>query len=143
MAVIKFDDYEVNSLKYERNSNYDDKSNISSFKYKPEFEVTSGVNEEEHKATVRLVFKTPADFPFHVEADISGHFTYNPDEDEAQIGFKRLLNVNGSAIMFPYLRALVSQITGMSNEFPSLILPTINLAAYFDQQEKKTDNTEQ
>ena len=43
---------------------------------------------------------------------------------------------NAVAILFPYLRALITTYTGMANVQP-LILPPINVAKYIENKKKK------
>lgn len=50
------------------------------------------------------------------------------NRDQAQVGIDTLINKNAVAILYPYVRALVSGITNASNEYPALILPTINVS---------------
>lgn len=144
MAVITFDGYKANTLSYRQNPDFDSQSNGQEIKYATEFQMIPQFSKQDHTATLRLEYKTPKSFPFELDVAITGEFTYKPDEDETDRGFEQLLKVNGSAILFPYLRALISQLTNMSNEFPALTLPTINLAAYFSEQSnsKKSDSDE-
>lgn len=144
MAVITFDGYKANKLHYTQNHDFDSQSSGREIKYATEFQMIPHFSQQDHTATLRLEYKTPKNFPFELDVAITGEFTYKPDEDESERGFEQLLKVNGSAILFPYLRALISQLTNMSNEFPALTLPTINLAAYFSDQgnQKKADPDE-
>jgi preprotein translocase subunit SecB len=142
MVVIKFDGYEVNSISYERNPNFDAKHASNPIQFTPQFAITARINEATKKATLNMVSNhTPENFPFHVTVDFTGHFSYEQEEDTEEVGFDQFLKVNGSAIMFPYLRMLISQVTGMSNEFPPLILPTINISAFFEDQKKQVNKS--
>jgi len=47
-----------------------------------------------------------------------------------------LLKKNATAILFPYLRMIVSQITGIDDEFPMLVLPTMNIEKFIEDREK-------
>ncbi|MCG4285599.1 protein-export chaperone SecB, partial [Lacticaseibacillus paracasei] len=87
------------------------------------------IHEDTDKAELTLNFKVPDDFPFLVEVTITGSFSYVKVEDKTGVGLKNLVQVNGSAILFPYIRAIVSQLTGMANEYTPLLLPTINIGA--------------
>lgn len=64
-----------------------------------------------------------------LKIEIEGRFSVDGDNDET------FIYENATAILFPYLRALVSTITANAN-LPSLILPPINIAAFFKQQEQ-------
>lgn len=66
--------------------------------------------------------------PIYVKARITGVFVIeelenNISEDEIIALYK----INGIAILFPYLRSLVSDMTSKGSE-PPIILPTMNIA---------------
>ena len=129
MAVLKFDGYRVDSMSYSRNSKFSDFENKRKVTYHPEFEAHTIIHEDTDKAELTLNFKVPDDFPFLVEVTITGSFSYVKVEDKTGGGLKNFVQVNGSAILFPYIRAIVSQLTGMANEYTPLLLPTINIGA--------------
>ncbi len=62
--------------------------------------------------------------PFTLDLIITGHFKaegdFSPDD------FKKMCNLNGTAALFPYLRAAVTNISATSN-YPTLVLPLINV----------------
>ena len=72
--------------------------------------------------------------PFNMEIELVGFFSFSPGIDEAQAG--NLLRVNTTAILFPYLRAIVSNVTALSG-FGGVILPIFNVQKMFDAQEGK------
>ncbi len=72
-------------------------------------------------------------FPFSLKVDLVGIFSYNTDLDEAQC--TKMMNVNGTAILFPYLRSLISMITTLCS-IPPVIIPTINIGNLIAQNEK-------
>lgn len=60
-----------------------------------------------------------------IKTILKGFFEFDNDlSDEAKDNF---FNVNGPAILFPYLRAYITALTSLSGIIP-IILPTINLA---------------
>lgn len=50
---------------------------------------------------------------------------------------KRLLVVNATAIVLPYLRSAVTVITADTGIFPPIVLPIINVAAMIDETKKE------
>ncbi len=58
-----------------------------------------------------------------IELDISGFFEYTTNDMKALLNF---MSINAPAIMFPYIRAYISSLTGLSGIQP-IILPTINM----------------
>ncbi|WP_187331134.1 protein-export chaperone SecB, partial [Lactiplantibacillus plantarum] len=59
--------------------------------------------------------------------------------DHNQVGIDTLIKKNAVAILYPYVRSLVSGITNASNQFPALILPTINVAQLLDEQSNRQE----
>lgn len=125
MTVLTFKGYRVTEMSYKRNNNFSGKDKVS---YKPSFKSSIKLDEKNNEAIVTLSFRTSKGFPFLLKVDIEGSFKYNADEDNQKIGFQRLLHQNALAILFPYLRVIVSQLSSLGNEYPSLLLPTINIA---------------
>ncbi|MFC6464897.1 protein-export chaperone SecB [Marinilactibacillus sp. GCM10026970] len=85
---------------------------------------TIGINEEYHnKAIVKLKTSIIDEDNLRViSVELSGFFTINEEnEDKA----KNYLLVNGSAILMPYLRAIISIISSLDNE-SAIVLPTMN-----------------
>ncbi|NLD50665.1 MAG: hypothetical protein GX660_26275 [Clostridiaceae bacterium] len=63
------------------------------------------------------------DSPFYIFASITGEFEFDGnDKIEKQI----LLDKNAVAIMFPYLRSTITNITSIAN-IPPLVLPVVNI----------------
>lgn len=133
MAVVEFSDYRVIAADYKRNDNFKDNTQPT---ISNEFNVSYNIDEEGNTASLTMEIKvggTDSDeSPFYVYIKIEGMFSYNLDEDEKDIGFKKLLLKNCAAILYPYLRNIVSTITNISNEYPAYILPTINIGAVIE-----------
>lgn len=51
---------------------------------------------------------------------------------------KNMLALNGNAILFPYVRSLVSDITLRTNQFPAYILPTMNFVELLNKNDNIT-----
>lgn len=66
-------------------------------------------------------------YPFLVEVEIEGYFTYSAKEDETGVGFENFIRYNCDAILYPYLRSTISTLTNIANDFPTYNLPTINI----------------
>ena len=73
-------------------------------------------------------------YPFELEIEITGFFTTTGDAVDR---FK----ANAIAIMYPYVRAIVSTYTALAN-IPPLILPAINVNALLEQQNNNKKRTE-
>lgn len=60
-----------------------------------------------------------------VQVSMTGYFDVNPDLDEEKK--ELLIKMNAPAIMFPYIRAYISSLTGLSGLAP-VIIPPINMS---------------
>lgn len=125
MAVISFENYRVLELSYKRKT---DIKKTNTINLKPKILNKIDIDNSKKRARVRLGVVIDEEVPFKLKVEIEGTFLYDVKEDPNKIGFKNLLNTNAVAILYPYLRSLVSSLTGMSNEFAQLILPTVNIA---------------
>ena len=64
--------------------------------------------------------------PFELKVSMVGHFSYKEEEGCTDEVLKdQVLRQNTVAILFPYLRAIVSSLT-MTANIPTLTLPTLN-----------------
>lgn len=90
-------------------------------------------------ATVNLGFcinNEKKDMPFSMEIDIEGLFHLENWEQPEQLP---IITSNTIAILFPYLRSLVSMVTANANISP-YVLPVMNITALFDSEaESKND----
>ncbi|KAF3301617.1 hypothetical protein FPV23_03900 [Carnobacterium sp. PL17RED31] len=59
-----------------------------------------------------------------VTLEITGYFKINTDEN-----VQEYLRVNGTAILFPYLRTFISVITSLDNS-DAIVIPTINTNSF-------------
>ncbi len=139
MSVLEFKNYSVNELSYKKNKLYQENSqNIS---IDPKIEIKNTLKQDKIIVTVNVHIGSQSDkpTPFMVTASISGEFIYHENEDHNQIGVDTLIKKNAVAILYPYVRSLVSNITTASNQFPALILPTINVTQVLDENGKSQE----
>lgn len=136
MAVINFIDYEVINVSYKKNNAFQPSDDGISLEN--EISVSLDINDDQADLLLKVrVGSFKEDSPFSVETELIGHFEYNKDEDEKDHGFDSFLKVNGVAILYPYVRSLISNVINLSNEFPSYNLPTINVHRVLEEQEGK------
>lgn len=123
LSSLKFEGYVVEKVNFERNQNLDD--SIKQWNLTFNIENKTKVNKEKNKMKISLsveVFKGIENAPFTIDAEITGIFSINGSEDISQF------EPNAIAIMYPYLRAIVSTYTSAANVVP-IILPAINVNA--------------
>jgi len=141
MAVIEFQGYRINKMSYTRNEDYD--------KYEDtelENEINFSINKLNHDKEASLIISLKAgdpeneNSPFFIDVEIEGYYQFRIEEDEGNIGFEQYLLTNGSAILYPYLRGIISMLTNQANEFPAYILPTINIGKFISEASKSNND---
>lgn len=133
MAAIIFEDYYVEEARYSWNKQFDIETN--EINLKTEFNARINASDQEALVSLNILVGDLEDNeqPFLVEATINGIFKF--DEKEAQgIEFDSYLKNNSVAILYPYARSLVSDLTSRSNQFPTFYLPVINIAMYLEEE---------
>ena len=125
-SILKFSNYTVTKLHYEACQCKDLPDTI---RIEPKFERDIKKIDEQHYDAI-LNFSINADgtqnAPFSIDISMIGHFVLdceNPEDESAQ----GLVNQNTFAILFPYLRAMVTSLTSCAN-IPPMVLPVINMA---------------
>jgi preprotein translocase subunit SecB len=122
---LVFNNYVINKSLFEVNQEFNPTEEVSlDFKLSTDFK-TNKNNDEALVVLICEVFKgyKEKNYPFYIYVEIIGNFYL---QGEAELEFIELCKVNGTAILFPYLRAYISYITSISG-VPNLILPTVNV----------------
>lgn len=126
MAGIGFEDYYIDEVSYKKNHSFDSSGTVD---LNTQFNcIINMVNNDyaEVNLTAKIGDLTVIHSPFEITVSIVGQFIYNVDESDA-LSFEKYLTENAIAILFPYLRNVISDISAKSNEYPTLILPVINV----------------
>lgn len=136
-AVLQFKDFHVLETIYKNNPFITVEDDIN---LQPNIFYKLDVNPENiRQAIVRLGIELGdsklKEINFYVKVIIAGLFDIVSDiknlNEEQILHFYR---VNAVAILFPYLRSIVSDLTGKGSEAP-IILPTMNIAAMINENE--------
>lgn len=138
MSGFKFLGYVVDKIDFKLNSDYDKKEARLDFN----LECNIKTDKELKKGSVNLVLKFLKNSEnigtfFDLEISLTGFFESLDMEEE---GFKKMLNLNGVALLFPFLRSAIADITKTAN-IPPLLLPVINVHKMLEnfQQAKKEE----
>lgn len=126
MAGISFEDYYIKEISFKRNDSYQGNERVE---LDTDFNCVINIVDATNAEVVlnsKIGDSSKINSPFEVIGNIAGHFSYNHEESNG-IAFERFLSENAVAILFPYLRNLISEVSLKSNEFPPLILPVINV----------------
>lgn len=132
-AKLQFTHYKVLEIVYNSSLNELEEEEIVT----PSFSVDIIVQEKDYnKAMIKLgVELTDESSNSYVKAVIAGFFVFESDEEMMEEEVVKYYRLNGVAILFPYLRSLVSDVTSKSDSSP-VILPTINIQKMlFDSEE--------
>ncbi|GLJ01110.1 MULTISPECIES: protein-export chaperone SecB [Bacillus] len=137
-AILQFVDYKVLNTVYKHNPALDDKEFEE---LNPEFEVTLRLTKKDHafiKLSIEFGDKKVQETSLYVYAQIAGLFEFESEEEISNENKKELLQVNGLAILYPYIRSLVTDLTSKgSNE--GVILPTVNISEMLRNELAKED----
>ncbi len=131
ISGLKFERYEVDEVSFNRNQKLPEGIDT----WEIDFDVGAMVktNEEKNKMKVNLqvvIFKKTKNPPFTMKVDIAGYFGTMENID-----IEKKYKANAIAILYPYLRAIVSTYTASANISP-IILPAINVNAMLKEKEK-------
>lgn len=132
-GVIAFLDYKINSVEFRINDNYKGEEVDIDFDVSASYTVSDD-NKEMIVALSTNIFepKDGKEYPFKMSIEIEGYFKNNYGDSEQDI---EQYGKNAVAILFPYVRALVSTFTANANVTP-LILPTVNVNKLLDKRNK-------
>lgn len=124
--AISLEKYEIEELSYCRTLD------VSDFESKNlQVELESGLTSDEKSARVTLRAKfIDSDSLRKVTATINGYFNVNVEEN-----IHEFVIVNGTAILFPYLRSAMSMVSTLDSE-DAVLIPTVNVLSLL---EKKTE----
>jgi preprotein translocase subunit SecB len=132
-SILQFKNYKVNKLYFCE----DDKliSADDTFKVNPHFMKNINIIDDKNfEVTVGCKIESTSEnpFPFDLEVVLTGDFSIS----EKDANYETLINENAVAILFPYLRSIISSLTLNANR-NSLILPTFNFVKVFERLENK------
>ena len=132
-SFLKFRKYIVKEIHYLTNETYKpDKEGIS---LDFDFNAHTYFSEDNQKMEVELetdIFKNAEEknYPFEMSASIKGFFYM--EKGDAKI---RDFEANAIAILFPYMRAIISTYTANANVAP-VIIPPMNINAYLKEKHR-------
>ena len=125
-SVLRFEKYIVDKVYYKTNEscmNEAEEIDLSfDFETKAKYENNQMVIE-----LVATIFQNAEEnnYPFEMEVVLKGYFRVKGIQNDI-----KLFEKNAIAIMFPYLRAIVSTYTANANVAP-VLLPAMNINEYF------------
>ncbi len=133
-GMISFEGYEVQKIEFNKNPKYQHNEDgiRLNFTLKEGHELENDGKKLVLGLGVSLFSKAEENnYPFSLNVEIVGTFESEDKQIENYIP-------NAVAILFPYLRTAISNITLTAN-VPPLILPTINVNDYLSQNNEKME----
>ena len=124
--TISLEKYEIEEITYSR---IVDESDFQSENL--QVSVKSGLTEDKKFGKVTLEAKFfDKEKNKKVSARISGYYTINVEEDS-----ENYIAINGTAILYPYLRSAISMISTLDSQ-DAVLIPTINVLSILENQEE-------
>ena len=126
-SVLRFEKYLVKSISFEINENYEKEDK----KLKLDFDFDAKTDVKDNNLVVELgvnIFENAKEkkYPFEMMIVLKGFFSIEGKENSVNIS---VFEKNAIAILFPYLRAIVSTYTANAN-VPPVLLPAMNINEY-------------
>lgn len=135
-SSLKLLNYITDFVQFRNNPDFESDEVTVQFDVQPEFYI----NDEKGIMTVELqveIFKDAIrnNYPFEMMVSVVGIFEMKSNDKEKNI---HRFKTNAVAIMYPYIRALVSTYTANAN-VPPLILPVMNINKMIEESEKNKE----
>ncbi len=129
-SSLKFEKYSINEVHFIKNENF----HLADKKIDLDLQIkrNTEINGNKMKITLDTILFNDSkenDYPFKMKVSITGYFYVEGEEP-------KLLERNAIAILYPYIRSLVSTYTSNSNTI-TLVLPIININKLIEDQEKE------
>lgn len=131
-AIIQFNGYIFEELSFLYRGYDEDKEDAPLGAVPTIFQINIGFDKDASSVArgyIRLscyINKEHSDqFPFSVSSVMRGAFTLAPDIPEGEI--RKLLEVNGVAVMFPFLRAAIANLT-VAAGVEAVVMPLVDIS---------------
>ncbi|HEF5710464.1 protein-export chaperone SecB [Bacillus cereus] len=134
-SSLHFIDYIVNFIEFSRNDDFEDGKPTIDFHINRKVDY---LEDEENTMLVTIevtIFDNPKEknYPFSMKLNVTGIFELENVDMDKRVSFAE---VNSVAILFPYIRSLITTYTSNAN-IPPLILPPINVLKLIEKEEEK------
>lgn len=131
---FKFINFKVTKLLYNENKQFNDKSSSKQVEITPDFQINYNKNNEKVFVDISIKIEN-SNTPFLLHVVLTGIFEIAKDIETQELD--KLVNINMAAILFPFLRQVVADITTKAG-FAPLLLPPLIFSEEYKTQNKKT-----
>jgi|SRR5690625_138856 len=132
-ASFQLVDYIVNKAEYNLNSNFSPSEDSS---LELDFDIEAIISYEDDQDFITLKSSVGdnenLNCPFIINVEITGIFEFDGDDHSRE----SFLKTSGTATLFPYLRSLISEMSSISNVFPTFRIPLINVMEYLQDKDR-------
>ncbi len=136
-AKINFDRYYIEDIEFKLlNPNFQK----NRYEVRISFDTKIVLDTENRKSNINIIAKVydkelnKEEDPFYLKVNLLGYFSYESDLSDEDC--KKMMEINGTAILFPYLRNIITNITAASG-LPPLIIPTYNIPKLIKNNKEK------
>lgn len=134
-CVLQLRNFNVNQLHFYENSKYSEDESLT---IRPKFSIEAFQAEDNpnfYKIVLGCRIFEEISAPFKISVEVEGEFSVEGENCESMIQY------NAVAILMPYVRALVTQLTCLA-EKPPLFFPIINIYSLIDGEKSENYNDE-
>lgn len=133
-SSLRFIDYYVDEVQFYNNQLFEERTVQLDFHISHNIEYTEDENNTFFVTLNIVIFDNAKEnnYPFTMNVSITGIFQTNIEDVDS---IKKFAEINSIAILFPYLRSIVSTYTANANIQP-LILPPINVVNMLKEDNK-------
>src|SRR5512133_131753 len=102
----------------------------SELNLEPVFQCGHRINQDSAEIFLNIQIQGPK-LPFTFDVEYKGEFRFNQDLKDIDKGLvEKTININCAAILYPFLRETIAEVTRKAG-FPPLILPPTNFVELF------------
>jgi preprotein translocase subunit SecB len=137
VSKLQLVNYQVQELRINRNNDFDYSKESVEIKTKIEKKI-SKIDNDKVLVSLRVIVPESKEIPFSAYVEIMGVFSLNKWESKDNAP---LIKSNACVILFPFLRAALSNLTNLAG-FPPYILPIYDLGKDMEEAKKDIEKTE-
>ena len=129
-SKLSFINYQVKEVLLKQNDSFNSDGQPIEVKFDVEHETEISNNIMKINLIVTIFNNAEENnYPFYIKVKLEGKFGVEGDNIE-------MFEINGIALLYPYVRSIISTYTANSN-IPTLILPPINIHEYYKKISKR------
>lgn len=133
-SLLSFEKFDTSSIIYRNGERILDEDG----KISPTFDISMGMNRKHFKEGVVKISVSIGDEEIeeneYLFIEVLGFFSYKVEEEVTEDSMNDIYSINGTAILFPYLRSLVADVTS-KGEKAAIQLPAINIFELMSENE--------